>query len=169
MAQAEREEMSRWVHEHGPSLLGYLTVRLGDRHAAEELVQEVFCRAWEARDRYQEQGRARGYLFRIAERLLAHRRVKDARARGSSHDLEQAVDQRVDPALFAENAEEGRRLRLALEGLSGNQRDTLLLRYFSQLEFHEIARVLDCPLNTALSHARRGLAALRKVLEESPR
>jgi DNA-directed RNA polymerase specialized sigma24 family protein len=54
-----------------------------------------------------------------------------------------------------------------MQTLSEPQRRTLLLRYYGQLEFHEIGTLLEMPLNTVLSHARRGLAALRRSLVES--
>ena len=44
-----------------------------DVHAVDDLLQEVFCRAWQARDRYAEQGTARAYLLRIADRLICDR------------------------------------------------------------------------------------------------
>jgi DNA-directed RNA polymerase specialized sigma24 family protein len=40
------------------------------------------------------------------------------------------------------------------------------LRYYSEMEFAEIARLMEIPLNTALSHAHRGLIALRRQLAE---
>ena len=65
-------------------------------------------------------------------------------------------------------AEADDRLREALDRLSEPQRRTLLLRYFGNLEFSEIGRVMQTPVNTVLSHGRRGLLMLRKLLEEKP-
>jgi RNA polymerase sigma factor (sigma-70 family) len=55
-------------------------------------------------------------------------------------------------------------LSAALGELSEPQRRVLLLRFYGDLTFEEIAEALDCPLGTALSHCRRGLLALRKLL-----
>jgi RNA polymerase sigma-70 factor (ECF subfamily) len=57
-------------------------------------------------------------------------------------------------------------LAAAMEGLSPPQRRVLLLRYHGQMSFSEIAETINCPLNTALSHCRRGLLALRELLVE---
>ena len=51
--------------------------------------------------------------------------------------------------------------------LSPLQQRVLLLRYYGQLSFAEIAEIIGCPLNTALSHCRRGLEALRTRLLNS--
>ena len=61
-------------------------------------------------------------------------------------------------------AETNQELTAALDQLSLNQRRVVLLRYFGDLSFEQIAAELECPLGTALSHCRRGLAAMRKLL-----
>ena len=54
----------------------------------------------------------------------------------------------------------------ALEQLSPPQRRVLLLRYYGQMSFAEIAHIMEIPLNTVLSHCHRGLEKLRKLLGE---
>jgi len=140
-----------------------------DRDVAEDLLQEVFCRAWQARDRYSDAGKERSYLLRIADRLVCDRARRPRR--------EQVVGvaewQRIEPADCEGPPWEGlawaetcRQLTAALDALSEPQRRTLLLRFYGNLEFSEIAATLDCPLNTVLSHHRRGLLALRQMLQE---
>ncbi len=62
--------------------------------------------------------------------------------------------------------EETGRLTAALDRLSPAQRRVLLLRYFGQLSFADIATTTGLPLSTTLSHCRRGLETLRKLLVE---
>jgi RNA polymerase sigma-70 factor (ECF subfamily) len=139
---------------------------------ADDLAQEVFCRAWEARDRYREQGSARAYLFRIADRLVCDGRRNAARGRERTLDEEswkqmEPVSRSAEPSSALAHAEAAGQLAAALDCLSPMQRRVLLLRYYSQLSFAEIAEIIDCPLNTTLSHCRRGLIALRRLLVES--
>jgi RNA polymerase sigma-70 factor (ECF subfamily) len=54
-----------------------------------------------------------------------------------------------------------------MESLSPQQQRVLLLRYYGELGFAEIAAIMQCPLGTALSHCHRGLQALRKQLVEN--
>ncbi len=65
----EHEQLTVWVRQHGRAVFGYLARMVRDRALAEDLFQEVFCRAWQARGRYQDTGRERAYLLRIADRL----------------------------------------------------------------------------------------------------
>ena len=62
-----------WVRDHGKAVRGFLLalVRRGD--VADDLCQEVFCRAWQARERYTDQGKTRAYLLQIANRLACDR------------------------------------------------------------------------------------------------
>lgn len=158
--------LASWVEEHGAAVFGYLLHLVRNRHLAEDLLQEVFCRAWGARSRYAERGKARAYLLRIADRLgrLHRRRAKCDAA--LSCGLSDWLEGGESPLQRLEQQECQRQLEDALALLSEAQRRTLLLRFYGNLEFSEIAAILGCPLNTALSHAHRGLRKLRDVLAE---
>ncbi len=174
--KADVERLAGWVRDHGPSVHGYLFALVRDRHTADDLLQDVFCRAWEARHRYVESGSQRAYLLRIADRLAC-----DCARRGRGpfgkrevlldgeawRTIEPFHDAQPDDDVLA--VESRQQLARALEALSEPQRRTLLLRYFGDLDFVAIARILGCPLNTVLSHGRRGLLALRRMLVEEPK
>lgn len=161
--------MAVWVRDHGPAVRGYLLAIVRRSDEADDLAQEVFCRAWQSRGRYQEQGHARSYLLRIADRLACDRiRRKKPEVTLSEEgwrDREPWSD-RGNPVNNALESEAGERLKTALGQLTPVQRRVLLLRYYGQLTFDEVAQTLGCPLNTALSHCRRGLEVLRKQLAE---
>ena len=71
----QHERFDTWIREHGKAVRGYLMAMVRRADVADDLAQEVFCRAWQARARYREQGNARAYLLRIADRLVCdHRR-----------------------------------------------------------------------------------------------
>lgn len=168
--QAEQSDrLSRWTRDHGRAVYGFLLGLVRNRHLAEDLLQEVFCRAWQARSRYAETGKERSYLLRIADHL-----VRDhARRAGREQMVDYEQWQRIEPAGRDGQPHEGlvsaertRQLGAALDRLTDLQRRTLLLRYYGALEFNEIAEILRCPIGTALSHGRRGLLALRRLLVE---
>ena len=143
-------------------------VRHGD--VADDLTQEVFLRAWQARDRYREEGNARAYLLRIADRLVIDRARKSGRELNLNEENWKQIEPTGDtpqPYQAVAKAEAARELTAALDRLSPAQRRVLLLRYYGQLTFAEIAEIVPCPLNTALSHCQRGLGTLRKLLVES--
>lgn len=167
-SHADADRLTRWVREHGGAVRGFLIASTGDPHAADDLLQETFARAWQARDRYRDDGRERAYLLRIADRVAADRRRK-RRERMLDDDAWRAAEPESDfdaPLEQLQQTEQERNLRAALNQLSDPQRRTLLLRFFGNLDFAEIGKQLGMPVNTVLSHGRRGLQALKKILLE---
>ena len=165
----QRELVSRWVHDHGRSVLGYLIGLVRNRSLAEDLLQDVFCRAWQARHRYTDTGKERAYLLRIADRLACDRARRPQKEIGVADDALRAIEPADgDPSPWESlvRREANEQLSAALETLNEPQRRVLLLRYYGELEFAEIAEIVQAPLNTVLSHNRRGLLALRKLLVE---
>lgn len=165
---SDRELFSAWVREHGKAVRGFLRARVQGPELADDLSQEVFQRAWAARRRYREQGGARAYLLRIADRL-----ARDHRRGRRPVNLDETGWQRLEPSSRAAEpsraaalGEEIEELKVVLNRLSPLQQRVLLLRFYGQLSFKEIADVVGCPLNTALSHCHRGLETLRKLLVE---
>jgi len=149
---------------------GYLLAIVRRAELADELTQEVFFRAWQARKRYREEGSARAYLLRIADRLACDRGRKAGREINLDEEKWQQIEpagRDQEPADTLARREAATQLTAALQTLSPPQRRVLLLRYYGQLSFAEIAEIINCPLNTALSHCRRGLLALRKLLVEN--
>ena len=167
---ADDEQLfAQWVHQYGKAVRGFLLAMVRRADVADDLTQEVFCRAWQARSRYCEQGSARAYLLRIADRLACDRGRRPEQQVNLSNDgwrRNEPCDGMRGPDGAVVVAEEMEQLAAALDRLSPVQRRVLLLRYYGQFSFAEIAEVIDCPLNTTLSHCRRGLEALRKLLVE---
>jgi RNA polymerase sigma-70 factor (ECF subfamily) len=161
---------AEWVRDHGKAVRGFLLamVRRGD--VADDLCQEVFCRAWQARDRYSDQGKARAYLLQIANRLVCDRSRRNeprTNLNDETWKIHEPPSRTPGPLPAAMLIEQIGLLHAALDGLAPMQQRVLLLRYYGQMGFQEIADTLDTPLNTVLSHCRRGLEALRRLLAET--
>jgi RNA polymerase sigma-70 factor (ECF subfamily) len=173
---------------------GYLTVLarvelgrdLRGKVDPSDLVQEAFLEAH--RDFRQFQGRTeaelRAWLRRILATSLADqtRRYRGTRRRDprlerqlaaaldrSSQALERGLEApNSSPSDRAEREEDARRLAAALERLPADYRDVLLLRHFEGLTFPEIARRLGRTLDGVKNVWLRGLARLRRALEDEP-
>jgi RNA polymerase sigma-70 factor, ECF subfamily len=166
---SDEQRFAQWVQEHGKAVHGFVWASVRRSDVAEELTQEVFCRAWQARSSYSEQGAARAYLLRIADRLVCDRSRRNGTAVNLGDEAwrqYEPVSLAADPPAAAVRAEENKLLAAALDQLSPPQRRVLLLRYYGQLSFAEIAEQTGCPLNTTLSHCHRGLKALQALLVE---
>ncbi|MFQ5778329.1 MAG: RNA polymerase sigma factor [Terriglobia bacterium] len=138
---------------------------------AEELAQEVFLRVYRARTRYQPRARFSTWMFRIATNvgLNALRDGRMRRARETSmhedHKLEGAVAAAAHPAPTAEEtmleAERSRQIRQAVEALPEKQRLAVLMHKYQELDYSEIADVLDCSESALKSLLFRAYETLR--------
>jgi RNA polymerase sigma-70 factor (ECF subfamily) len=158
----------------GP-IYSYLARTTGDRHLAEDFLQDVFLRLVENIGRYEESGRFEAWLFRIAANRVrdwARRRtssewVGGMTGRGEDSDepsvLDRAVDQPVDEGLV--RRDELARLETAMSHLEREEREVLALRHYSELSFREIAEISGCPLGTVLARSHRALQKLRHEME----
>src|SRR5262245_31076061 len=140
--QAAEKRLAQWVREHAAAVRGYLLGVVRRADVADDLVQMVFQRAWQARDRYRDEGHERAYLLRIADRLV----VDHSRRTKREVTVDEATWRDVEPADgIAEPLDElirgegGAELALALDRLTEPQRRVLLLRFFGDLTFAEIA------------------------------
>jgi len=163
----EAERLAAWVNDHGRSVHGYLLALVRRPDLADDLTQDVFRRAWQARDRYEDRGTPRAYLMRIADRLACdwvRRSGTEVNVDAETWDQVEPVAEDRPPEQALQSEEMSEQLRAALESLSSAQRRVLLLRFYGELDFAEIAAQLECPLGTVLSHCHRGLKALRSRL-----
>ncbi len=168
----DAELWAEWVRLHGRAVRGYLLGITGRQDLADDLTQDTFCRAWEARGRYREEGAARAWLLRIADRLAVDHHRRSGREVNLGDDGWKQIEpaHRTAPAEDALVREEAlRQLASTLDSLSPLQRRVLLLRYYGGLSFAEIATTMECPVSTALSHCHRGLITLRRLLVEADR
>lgn len=165
----ETDRLTGWFDQHGAAVRGYLRGLVRRDDVADDLTQDVFRRAWQARANYREQGTPRAYLLRIADRLVIDRARKN-RPEISLDDTGwiavEPANQSPDPSAGLMQTEARHQLDAALELLTAAQRRVLLMRYYGDLSFAEIAETLGCPLSTALSHCRRGLLAMRQIITE---
>ena len=166
---SDEDRLAEWVRLHGEAVRGFLLAMVRRSELADDLRQEVFCRAWEARGRYVEQGKSRAYLLRIADRLVCDRSRRPASER-TLNDEEwkqyEPFSQLPEPPEAAAIAEQTGQLAAAMDRLPPIQQRVLLLRYYGQMSFLEIAEAIECPLGTTLSHCHRGLKTLRSLLVE---
>ena len=163
----DEELFAQWVELYGSQVQAYIQSRVYDSSTAEDLAQETFCRAWSARESYQEQGSPKKYLFCIAERLIIDYRRKKRPMFFESDEVQRASEP-VDTDSSAEQklvlAENIQKLRSAMESLSDIQQQTLMLRYYGQFSFSEISEITQLPLGTVLSHCHRALDKLHGIL-----
>ncbi|MBK1787778.1 sigma-70 family RNA polymerase sigma factor [Prauserella cavernicola] len=154
------------VRVHGAALHSYAT-RLtgGDRHAAEDVVQETWVRAWRRLDRLTEdRGSVRGWLMRVAHNIaIDQHRVR--RARPSEVEL---PEQGFEYTIIQQPADEVETRMVVgeiLDGLPPVHRDTLVEVYYADRTATSAAKVLGIPAGTVKSRLHNALRTLRSTVQ----
>ena len=146
-------------------LLGFALNALGERGAAEEIVQEVFTRAWRHADRYDpERGSVRTWLYQIARHAIIDTRRRAAVRPALA--LHEPRDEEDPEGLSIERAMLGWQVAGALEKLTPEHRQVIRLAHVQGLSVREIAQRLGLPEGTVKSRTWYALRSLRLVLEE---
>lgn len=158
-------------HEHdvrvayrqlGPGLLGFVISEVGDRGLAEELVQEVFVRAWRAGEHFDPRlGSLRTRLFAIARNLVIDAR----RARSTRPPL--ALVSGRDCALpddFTAGVEARMQVHAAMHTLSDAHREVIQHVHLHGLSYDDLSVRTGVPVATLRTRAYHGLRALRRAM-----
>jgi RNA polymerase sigma-70 factor, ECF subfamily len=155
-----------FYQENAPFVLSYVTGLLGDRHLAEDVVQETMLRAWRHCGRFSaEKGSVRGWLLRVA-----HNIAMDKLRMRRSRPIEVAETSAPEPHVedHAEAVVTALHIRQVLARLSPGHRNVIEQVYLNGLTAAEAAVVLGIPEGTVFSRAYYGLRMLRRELGLPP-
>jgi RNA polymerase sigma-70 factor, ECF subfamily len=167
-ASATKEFGSEYVD----GLYGYAMILTRNRAEAEDLVQETYVRALGAAGRLRENSNVKGWFFTILRNLwfneLRKRRIAPAilEMDGDDHTADSLVGNARDAHEIFVSKEDSDIVRSAIDGLSVEFREIILLREFEELSYQEIADVLGCPAGTVMSRLGRARAKLRTALAD---
>jgi RNA polymerase sigma-70 factor (ECF subfamily) len=161
--------LEEWV----PRVYRFALRLSNDPHAAEDLAQETFLRAWRHRGRLRDERAARVWLFRITANLwrdqLRRTRSPVARARSlEAHGKLEVTDTSVLPALHQVlEEEELTRALKAMNDLPARQRQVLYLSACEGLAPAEIAAVLNITANAVKANLSLARKSMRQLLPDS--
>jgi RNA polymerase sigma-70 factor, ECF subfamily len=168
----EASDTNEFGSEYVDGLYGYAMVLTRNRAEAEDLVQETYVRALGAAARLRENSNVRGWLFTILRNLWFNelRKRRNAPAilemDGDDHTAGSLVGNARDAHEIFVSNEDSDIVRTAIDGLSVEFREIILLREFEELSYQEIADVLGCPAGTVMSRLGRARAKLRTALAD---
>jgi len=157
--------VARLFRAEGASLVRLARLFADDRNAAEDLVQESFIRLHRSAHRIKDPEKAAQYLRSILMNLTRDHNRRGLMSLRHQEALTGPADPNVPDDLLALDAERAEMIE-AVRALSPRQRDCLLLRYYAELSEREAAAVLGISANSVKTHCRRGLVALRVIVEE---
>jgi RNA polymerase sigma-70 factor (ECF subfamily) len=144
-----------------PRLRRYARALLGDRAAADDLVQDTLERAWSRLHQWRAGSDMRAWLFGIMHNL----RVDQLRRPRLSTLSIDADEFELPTRPTQSDALELRDLESALGHLADEQREILLLIALEEMSYADIASTLGIPIGTVMSRLSRGRERLRLIME----
>jgi RNA polymerase sigma-70 factor (ECF subfamily) len=165
----DRDAFGILVDRHHRTVFHFIHRFLGhvDSETAEDLAQDVFLKAWKASPTFEPRAKVLTWLLRITTNTcLNHQRRTRLRRfftlkEASETDL---VDSGLGPADTLGDREKASALALAVASLPPNQRAALLLRFFHDQSYREIAATLDISVSSVESLLFRAKSTLRQKL-----
>jgi RNA polymerase sigma-70 factor (ECF subfamily) len=152
-----QRNVQRLADEHYESLYRYAYRLSGSAADAEDLTQETFCAAQQKFGQLREPARAKAWLFSILRNAFLHGRRANQNARLVPLDGVGDLPETADP-LPAVDPEQ---LQQALNELPEVFRTPVILFYFEEFSYRDIAEQMDLPLGTVMSRLARAKAYLR--------
>ena len=172
----DEESFELLLRKYRTPLVNFLYRMVRDSAAAEDLAQEVFLRVYRARKEYAPSAKFTTWMFRIATNLALNS-VRDNR----HHKMEISVDQTVEANEDEQRAMEvpdrtpsveqqllarsrSEMILRAIHALPEKQRAAVLLHKYQELDYDQIARILECSENALKSLLFRAYETLRVEL-----
>ncbi|MDO4320353.1 MAG: sigma-70 family RNA polymerase sigma factor [Bacteroidales bacterium] len=173
-ANGNNDAFDTLLQRHQGRLLNYITQLTGNRQVAEDIFQETFVKAIMTirQGNYTETGKFGGWLARIARNLVIDmfRQEKSEPVMSTDDGNIDILNRKELSELTVEDdmvdlqiRDDVRRL---IRELPDNQRQVLVMRYYRNLSFKEIAEQTNVSINTALGRMRYAILNLRRLARE---
>jgi RNA polymerase sigma-70 factor (ECF subfamily) len=171
MAHGRQEALAGLYDETSPMLNGLLLRILERPEDAEEVLLDVYMKAWKYASRYSDKrGSVQAWLM-IMARNAAIDRIRQKRAQPKTMSFEpentpEPESSDASPEEQTADRERRRKVQIVLRELPPEQREVVELAFFGGLTHAELAERLREPLGTIKSRIRMGLIRLRGLIEE---
>ncbi|MEG0807899.1 MAG: sigma-70 family RNA polymerase sigma factor [Alistipes sp.] len=166
--------ISKLIERHSCRVRNYIVMLVKDRDVAEDIFQDTFIKVVRVIDdgRYTDNGKFLSWVLRIAHNLVidyfrARRQAKTITEAEAGYDVLGTLrfaEHTVEDQMVGQQIESD--VRALVKLLPDEQREVVMLRYFSGLSFKEIADQTDVSINTALGRMRYALINLRRMIKE---
>ena len=136
-----------------------------DENTVEDCIQELFVELWNKRDRLSETNAIKPYLFVSLKRKIFHtikklRKTTDTELEERYFDAELAIDEILIEK--ETTSEQKNNLKSAFSELSDRQKEILYLKYYSEMDYEEITRIMEMNYQSARNLVSRAIQKLAK-------
>ncbi len=159
----DSESFSQLVDIYGRRCYGYFYRLTGNSEVSDDLLSELFVKLVEKIGSYKG-GSFKSWLFKVASNVF-HDYLRGKQRQRKLLEVQKRQLERKTSERKRADAESIDKLQIQLRKLDADTRELIMLRYYSQLSFREIAQMRSEPIGTTLSKVHRGLKKLRGLME----
>jgi RNA polymerase sigma-70 factor (ECF subfamily) len=168
------DDFDSLVRLHRPRVFRFLLASLRNRETAENLTQDCFVRAYQARSQFRGDSSIATWFLKIAANLVRHHESsgrlqfwrRNLQSEADVTEVGSAIpDQQQSPEALAAIQEQVQAIWSAAAGLPARQRTVFLLRFVEDMDLLEIAEVTGMKEGTVKTHLFRALQSVRARLE----
>lgn len=169
------EAFDTLLRRHQSKLFSYILRIVKNRDIADDIFQETFVKIIMTlkQGRYAESGKFGAWLTRIAHNLIIDHFRQEKSENSISTDDEDVnllnrrdlCDENIEDLLINDQIRTD--VRRIIEALPEAQREVLMMRYYSDMSFKEIADATGVSINTALGRMRYAILNMRRIAEEN--
>ena len=162
------------LSRHKDTVYSYIYFVVRNRELAEDIFQETFVKAITTikQGRYTENGKFRAWISRIAHNLIIDNYRQEKNEQTISNDdceIDLFNNYKLSEGTVEDEIIKSQILmdvKKLVDYLPENQREVLILRYYRDLSFKEIADITGVSINTALGRMRYAILNMRRIAEE---
>ena len=161
------------IRKHKDKVFAFILSKLKNYNLAHDVFQDTFIKVINSlkRGKYNEEGKFVPWVMRIAHNLVIDhfRRQKKTRSIVPTKDFDifdviSTDEKNAEEILIDEQITSD--VRKLIQELPSDQKEVLMMRYYRDLSFKEIAEITDVSINTALGRMRYAVINLRKLVEK---
>ena len=167
--QSKEEMFSQIYSEYRPSIFNYIYYRIGDTDMADDLTSEVFVKMVDKYDEsFNKEGQIASWLYTIARNLIIDYKRRNNIVNWQPLSDHLADGERNNPVKQTDARLTQDCLIVALDYLTDEQRQVILLKFIERRSNREIGKFLGKPEGAIKSLQYRALSALQRALEKEP-
>lgn len=171
----DQSAISTLIERHSKRVLDYIRMMVKNNEIADDIYQETFIKVVRFIDdgRYSDNGKFLSWVLRIAHNQVIDY-FRQAKQQNNISESDAGYDI-INTKRFSEGPVEDKMvteqiendLRKLVDKLPEEQKEVVMMRYFGDLSFKEIAEQTNVSINTALGRMRYALINLRKMIKEN--
>ncbi|SHJ89100.1 RNA polymerase sigma factor [Hespellia stercorisuis] len=137
----ETEYVEVLIQKYYGDIYAYCYQHLFDKHMAQDITQETFLRFLKNLESYKHTGKLKNYLYIIAKNIIRDYLKKQDRRCLSYSNAEPIVSNMENTVLELE-------IKSILDSLEEEERELIILRYYQDMTFADISRIIGKPMST---------------------